>query len=170
MLREDLIKRLRDIGIVKQGNFHLKSGGNSNNYYNIKGALGFPNIRERICEMLWSKVIRNSDLPTCIASQGYGGIPLGTALSHIYDLNFTMVREKEKSHGIGSLIEGYSPNERDRIIIVDDVFTTGRSLLEIMEALKTLRAKILGAYVVVKRGENDIGIKVDYLFRPDDFI
>lgn len=64
-----------------------------------------------------------------------------------------MVREKPREHGLKNLIDGYVPKEKYKVVIVDDVFTTGASMSKIITALAKTKAKILAGYVVINRGD-----------------
>ena len=68
-------------------------------------------------------------------------------------MNLTLVRDEPKKHGKGGWIDGYVPNEQDKVVLVDDVFTTGGSLRKLIKILEPTKAEIIGVYVVVKRGE-----------------
>ncbi|OGM96919.1 MAG: hypothetical protein A3B86_00190 [Candidatus Yanofskybacteria bacterium RIFCSPHIGHO2_02_FULL_38_22b] len=156
-----LAKELRKLGIVKKGKFILTSGKTSDFYIDMKKVLGHPKVSELIYNEL-SKIIDPvkrrgrhgaSKKATCIASIGYGGLPLAARVSLKLGLPLTVVREKPRKHGLKNLIDGYVPTEKDKIAIVDDVFTMGTSMAKIIKALNKTGAKIIAGYVVVNRGE-----------------
>jgi len=150
-----LAKELRKLGIVKKGKFILTSGKTSDFYIDMKKVLGHPKVSELIYNEL-SKIIDRhgaSKKATCIASIGYGGLPLAARVSLKLGLPLTVVREKPRKHGLKNLIDGYVPTEKDKIAIVDDVFTMGTSMAKIIKALNKTGAKIIAGYVVVNRGE-----------------
>ena len=74
---------------------------------------------------------------------GIGGIPIATAYSILYNRRLCLVREKQKEHATKKQIEGYSPTYQDKIVIIDDVFSVGTSIIETANILKTTGANII---------------------------
>jgi len=164
-LINELIKKLKEIDIISKEPVILKNAGESNFYIDIKKAYGYPEILNLISERLYQKINKHT---TCIATAGYGGLPPSAIISAKYDLKLTLIRENPKEHGKRKLIDGYIPNKEDKITIIDDVFTTGGCLKEIIKNLKQTEAEILGCSVVVKRGEGDLLIPLDYLIEAKE--
>lgn len=145
-----LAEELRRLKVVKKGKFVLTSGKTSNFYVDMKKVLGYPKVSELICGEFCKLVDKRA---TCVASIGYGGLPLAARVSLKLGLPLVVVREKPRDHGLKNLIDGYVPTEKDKVAIVDDVFTMGTSMLKIIKALEKTKAKILAGYVVVNRGD-----------------
>lgn len=145
----------------------LKHGGTSNYYVDVKKAYGYPSMLALMRDKIGERIPERT---TAVAAGGYGGVPLATALSLEYDWNLVLVRDEEKGHGTGGLLDGYVPSGEDRVAIVDDVTTTGGSLTEIIEILSPLGSEITGCHVVVKRGEGDVPEKVEHLLKPEDLL
>ena len=145
-----LAGELKRLGVVKKGKFVLTSGKISNLYINLKGALGHPKVSELICNELCKIINKNT---TCIASIGYGGLPLAARVSFLLGLPLVVVREKPRKHGLKNLIDGYVPTSSDKVAIIDDVFTMGTSMAKIINTLAKTKAKIIAGYVVVDRRE-----------------
>lgn len=150
MSKQELIQRLIEIKIVNAGQVRLKNAGQSTIYVDIKKAYGYPDILKKITYLMHEKIDRTT---TVVAAQGFGAIPLATALSKDYGYKLTLVREKQKDHGMQNLLEGYIPNKEDKVFIVDDVYSTGDSIRDVIEALKPTLAEITGCGVVVDRGQ-----------------
>ena len=85
----------------------------------------------------------------------------------ISNKKLTLVRNEVKDHGTQKIIEGHTPTNKDIVAIIDDVVTSGSSLLK---TRKLLGSNILvqGYYVVVKRTKIDLGIPLSYLLSPTD--
>lgn len=164
-MRKELTEKLKELGMVDKGKFVLANGAFTDFYINIKKAFGDPDALSLITNELWYEINRRT---TCIAAEGYGGIPLATSISSLHGLNLTLVRNEPKKYGREALIEGYVPTERDRVSIVDDVFTTGGSLREVIEVLEHTGAEILGCHVVVKRGEGELKVPLTYLITAEE--
>ncbi|MDP3697712.1 MAG: phosphoribosyltransferase family protein [Candidatus Taylorbacteria bacterium] len=144
-----LAEELKKLEVIKKGKFVLASGKISDFYVDMKKVLGYPQTSQLVCNEL-CKIINKKT--TCIASIGYGGLPLAARVSFKLGLPLVVVREKPRKHGLKNLIDGYVPTNKDKVAIVDDVFTMGTSMSKILKALAKTNAKILAGYVVVNRG------------------
>jgi len=69
-------------------------------------------------------------------------------------LPLILVREKIKDHGTKKVIDGYIPNKKDTICIIDDVFTTGSSIRDTKEKLSITRARYTKSIVVLNRSKD----------------
>lgn len=166
-MADNLAELLRQIDIIYLGHLRLKNAGTSNFYMDVKKAYGYPNALDKISEELWDAIDKRT---TCIATAGYGGLSPATVISSRHNLYLTFVRDEPKKYGRRGWIDGYVPCERDKIAIIDDVFTTGKSLRKIIKVLERTRAEILGCYVVVKRGEGKIKSPLTYLLASEELL
>lgn len=156
-----LAEELKRLGIIKKGKFILTSGKTSDFYVDMKKALGHPKVSKIICNGLCKIIDKKA---TCVASIGYGGLPLASRVSLKLGLPLVVVREKRRQHGLKNLIDGYVPTENDKVVIVDDVFTLGTSISKILKALAGTKAQILAGYVVVNRGDTSrFNIPIEHL-------
>lgn len=163
-----LVEELKKLEIVKKGKFVLKSGQASDYYVDMKKAFGSPKAFRLIVAEI-SKVIDKK--ATCIAGSGHGGLPLATAVAIKLKLPLVLVRDKVKDHGIKKMIDGYLPSKKDRIAIIDDVFTSGTSISNTIEVLKLTKAKISSSHVVLNRGElSKFKIKIKSLLKVGQLI
>src|SRR3989338_8803440 len=81
------------------------------------------------------------------------------------------VRNEIKNHGIKKSIEGYVPEMKDRVVIIDDLFTTGSSILDTAKELKKEGANIIGAIVVINRSKTrNFSIPLQHLFTLEEII
>lgn len=161
---ENLLEKLEKIGAIKKGDFLLKGGGQSSVYFDIKRAYGDPELFNELIEAVSLLVPKEV---TCIAGSGNGGIPLATGVALKLHKKLSIVRDIPKGHGTKKVIDGYEPKEADRVVVVDDVLTSGTSLRQTIENLKD--TTILRCIVILKRGEA-VGIvhKIFYLATSDD--
>lgn len=166
-MSRDLIQILKPLEIILREPVTLASGMTSDFYLDVKKAYGYPRALNMIAEELWERIDKRA---TCIATAGYGGLSPATLISSRHNLNLTLVRDEPKKHGKGGWIDGYVPNEQDKVALIDDVFTTGGSLRKLIEILEHIKAKIIGAYVVVKRGEGDLPIPLTYLLTSEELL
>jgi orotate phosphoribosyltransferase len=165
--KEKLIRLLKKYEIVRRENVTLKNAGGSSFYVDIKKAFGYPEILKIMTELIFQKVDAKVD---CIASGGYGGLPLAGAVASKYSLKLALVREKPKNHGRNTWIDGYVPQKGEKVWIIDDVFSTGGSIKEMVGIIKKTGAKVLGASVVVRRSNKKITPICNSVLVLDDII
>lgn len=164
-----MIKTLKEYGIVKTGNFTLKSGASSNIYFNMKEITNHPNLMADICYKL-SKFVKTQD-NVAIAGVPMGAIPFATLVSYITSLPLTLVRAEKKEYGMQNQIEGNYNN----IILVEDVCTTAQSVINIIDILKQNNINVVQIIIILDREAGGVkllqslGYKVDCLFTLSDF-
>jgi len=128
-----------------------------------------------ILELIKNKGIDAIGGPTLGADPIVGAI---AALSYIKQipLKTFIVRKAAKEHGTQRKIEGPALNKCDKAILVDDVATTGKSLVEAKEALDKMGVNVLEAIVIVDRGEGakenlaKIGLKLEAIFSRSEIL
>jgi len=169
-LREDLIHSLKESGCIKFGDFILSSGRRSDYYVDIKKAITNPRILKTIGEIVKYFI---GDLEGKIGGIELGSVPIATAVSLETDRELIIIRKKPKGYGTGSTIEG-ELKEGDRVILVEDVTTTGGSVIKAVEVIRSMGGIVDRVYVVVDRGEGarenleKIGVKLIPLVTVED--
>ena len=164
-----IIDKLVKLECFKEGNFFLKSGKQSDYYIDLRILVSYPEILKSICRLLYYK-IENLDGKLC--GLPYAGIPYAQSISIMFNRPMILLRKEKKSHGTCKMVEG-SINDDDDIIVIDDVLTSGTSLLESLKYLNKYNIKKI--LVVVDRDEGgreklqSIGYEVDSLFSIEDF-
>lgn len=143
-----LLKLLKKKNIIKFGEFTLRSGIKSNYYCDVKEVLGDPITLKIIVNELVKIIPKKVN---CIAGSGYGGITLASLVAYKLKLPLALVRDKVKNHGTKKFIDGYLPNSKDRVCIVDDVFTTGSSITDTKNKLAITKVKFSKSVVVLNR-------------------
>ena len=144
---DSLRQKLLESGAVKFGDFTLTSGKKSTYYVDLKLASTNPSILGLIAKEFSNLMPENVDF---IAGMELGSIPLVAALSLETGIPYAMIRKTGRSHGTGSRIEGPS---KGRVVLVDDVATTGGSNLESVKILTDAGAEVVKVLVVVDREE-----------------
>ena len=100
-------------------------------------------------------------------------MPLATAISSRHNLELTLIRDMQKEYGTKKLIEAHIPTRKDKIAIVDDVFTTGASLkgaIKTLEISEVSEGKIVQCCVIVKRGEGELKYPWSYLINLEELL
>lgn len=131
----------------KTGKFTLASGEKSDYYYDLKEAMGNPeNLRQFVRDLDKKHKMKNFDV---IIGIDYGGIPLAVGLSLYTSLPFAVIKKETKDHGTQKRIEGWQ--EIGNVLLLDDVRTSGHSIKEAKQYLKSLGYKIIATETVMKR-------------------
>ncbi len=161
---------LEESGAVKYGEFTLTSGKKSSYYVDIKKASTKPDILKEISKLM----AKHADCDR-IAGMELGAVPLATALSLETNIPFLMVRKKPRSHGTGSQIEG-ELKRGDKVLVVEDVTTTGGSSVETVKVLRQEGADVNIVITVVDRNEgarkalSKINVELIALVSAEDLI
>lgn len=145
----DMIKRSN---ALKVGDFTLSSGRKSRYYVDKYLFETSPKILKEIVKEIISRTTGEYDK---IAGLELGGVPLATALSLFTDKPFIIIRKKEKEYGTKALIEG-SMNEGDKVLIIEDVTTTGHTLIQGINIIEENGGIIKEIVIVVDREEGAI--------------
>ena len=151
--KKELIELLNEKEVVKFGKFKLSSGKESGYYVNMKMAITDPKILKSIAKMVSSQIDKSKT--DKIAGPALGAIPIVTAISLESSIPMLMIRKAKKDYGTSELIEG-ELKEGDSVIIVEDVTTTGNSLIKAIKAVEENGGIVKRAIVVVDRAEGAI--------------
>lgn len=169
-LRETLIKLLNEREVIKHGKFILSSGRESDYYVDIKRAVTDPEVLRVIARMIALELIGIDR----VAGPALGAVPIATAVSLESDKPLLMIRKEKKGYGTSKLIEGELV-EGDRVTVVEDVTTTGASLLKAIDAITGNGGIVERAFVVVDREEGALekfrerGLELVPLLSVSDF-
>lgn len=153
---EDAKARLIDMFFTEEailfGRFVLTSGRESDYYINVKKLSTNPGALRIIARLMAERAKALGIEFDRVAGPELGAVPIATALSLETEKPLIIVRKKPKGHGTGSQIEGeVKPGEK--IFLVEDVTTTGGSVLRAAEVLEKAGAEIVAISVVVDREE-----------------
>jgi len=150
-LKELIAKKMIEVNALKFGEFTLSSGKKSNVYVDVKLACTYPDILEMICRKM-SELIRSAGHFDVIACVELGGVPLAVALSLETGKRMVIFRKKKKDYGLGDDRIGVI-GEGDRVVVVEDVTTTGGSALSAVERVRSAGGEVVAVITVVDRKE-----------------
>lgn len=143
-----LARDLLEAGCIKFGDFRLKSGLISPIYIDLRRLAGYPNLLNNVASAFMSKLSGLSF--DHLAALPYAALPIATAISLQSGWPMLYPRKETKAYGTKADIEGiYSPGER--VVLIDDLATTGGSKFEAIEKLLSAGLKVEDVVVLIDR-------------------
>ena len=131
--------------------FTWASGWLSPIYCDNRVTLSYPETRDYIKEAFRKSIVKHFSTPDLIAGVATGAIAQGALVADIMNLPFVYVRPSAKGHGRQNLIEGrLSPGQK--VVVVEDLISTGGSSLKAVEALREAGAEVLGMVAIFSYG------------------
>lgn len=150
MKKEEIMEILLKTSAILNGHFKLSSGLHSDTYVQCALVLKYPGFAKKLAEELCDRVSPlRADV---IVSPAMGGIIIGWEVARILNIPFMF---SEREDGVVKLRRGFSLKKNERVLIVEDVFTTGKSTLEVRELVESYNAIVAGACSIIKRGITD---------------
>ncbi|WP_420578689.1 orotate phosphoribosyltransferase [Ekhidna sp.] len=146
----DLLK----IGAIKlspEKPFTWASGWKSPIYCDNRLSLSYPDVRSKIKTALSLAISNSFDGIDVIAGVATAGIPQGALVAEELGLPFIYVRSKSKGHGLENMIEG-KIEEGQKVLLVEDLVSTGGSSLAAAEALQEAGAEVVGMVAIFTYG------------------
>jgi len=141
-------------GAIKFGNFKLSSGKDSPYYIDLRVVPSFPHQFRKMIKTLQSSISEKIGFDNfdCIASVPTSGLVIAAALAIETVKPLIYIRQKPKDYGTENVIEGKIA-EGSRVLLVDDVGTTGLSLLNAIKVLKASKMVVTDAFTIINRFE-----------------
>lgn len=155
MANVDVIQVLRDCDALLEGHFLLSSGKHSNRYVQCAKVLRFPDQAEKVLSVVVDK-IKDLDIDL-VVGPAMGGVVVS------YELGRQLGKEAiftERKNNIMELRRGFEVKPGDRIIIAEDVVTTGKSTKETKKVLEELGGQVIGVACIANRTKDDIGMPI----------
>lgn len=150
ILAEQLIENLLQIKAIRmspQNPFTWASGWKSPVYCDNRKILSYPAVRNMVKNGLFDLAKTKFSGYNCIAGVATAGIAWGAILADQLGLPFVYVRSKPKEHGMKNTIEGDLP-ENAKVLVVEDVISTGMSSLQAVDDLRAQNAIIVGMLAI----------------------
>ena len=139
---------LKKTDALLEGHFVLSSGLHSPKYIQCAKLLSFPYLAEKICKSLANKIKKNFKKIDLILAPAMGGVIIG------YEIGKILKKETifcERVNGKFTLRRGFSIKKRARVLIIEDVITTGKSSLECVKLIKKSNARLVGFASIIDR-------------------
>lgn len=145
---------LHEKGAIKFGEFTLSSGKKSSYYIDLRIVPSFPHQFRKMIKQLQNEIAENIGLDNFdyLVSVPTGGLVIASSLATETVKPLIYVRNKPKDYGTSKMIEGHFESGK-KALMIDDVATTGGSVINALKSLKDEGIKISDAYVVINRME-----------------
>lgn len=150
MVAEYLLQ-IKAIKLEPSNPFTWASGWKSPIYCDNRKTLSFPEVRNYIREVFAQKIKENYPDVEVIAGVATGAIAIGILVADALDLPFIYVRSTAKGHGLGNKIEG-SYKEGQKVVVIEDLISTGGSSLSAVVALREANCKVMGMLAIFTYG------------------
>ena len=145
---KDSLKILKKTDTLLDGHFVLSSGLHSSKYIQCAKLLSYPHLAKNICLSLSKKIKKNYKNIDLILSPAIGGIIIG------YEIGKLLKKETifcERVKDTFKLRRGFNIKKKNKVLIIEDVITTGKSSLECLKLIKKAGAKVIGFACIIDR-------------------
>ena len=149
----DILEIFKKTGALLEGHFLLTSGRHSNRYFQCAKVLQYPEYTEQVCKII-ADHFRNYNINTVI-SPAMGGIIVGQEVARQLNKRSIFAEREEKKL---TLRRGFTIDPGEKILVCEDVVTTGGSVFEVIDIVKGLGGEVVGVGYIVDRSNG----KVDF--------
>jgi len=153
-MKAELCRVLNKIGALEFGTFKLTSGKTSPYYIDLRIVPSFPDAFQKVCDLYVKLIEKDLGVEKFerVAGIPTAGIPFASLVAYQLKKPFLYIRPKARLHGRERRIEGIlMPG--DRVLLVDDLITTGKSLRKAVAAIRAEGGVVTDAVVLVDREE-----------------
>ena len=147
LTENEVLAALKDAGAILHGHFQLTSGRHSDTYVQCARVLEDPALTTRLgVAMAESVSDRGVDL---VASPAVGGIIIGFAVAQALGVRFIF---SERQQGTMTFRRGFSVAPGERVLVVEDVVTTGGSVAEVIDLVRAAQGEVVAVSSIIDRG------------------
>ena len=163
---EEVMKKFEEAGAIQKGHFKLTSGVHSDTYIQCAQIMQHPEFMHNLCSELGKK-FRGNDIDV-IVGPAIGGIIMAHVMARVLG-PWVRAIFTERENGKMTLRRSFEIKEGEKVLVVEDVTTTGSSVREVIDIVKSRQGKVVGVGVLIDRsgGKVDFGIKTEKLLTVD---
>jgi len=151
MTETEILDIFKNSGALLTGHFLLTSGRHSDRYFQCAKVLQYPQYTEALCKMIADN-FKDSEIDTVIAP-AIGGLVVGQEVARQLNKRFIFAEREDKKL---SLRRGFSLEENEKVLVCEDVVTTGGSVFETIDIVKYNKAKVAGVGFIVDRSNGKV--------------
>jgi len=156
MKRDDILRILEQVGAIRQGHFELSSGRHSGTYIQCALVLAYPRHAEQLGRVL-ADLFREHSV-ACVVSPALGGIVIGFEVARALGVRSLFV-ERDRS-GQMSLRRGFELKPGERVLVIEDVWTTGGSTREAIGVVEQEGGLVVAAGALIDRSGGRLELNV----------
>lgn len=152
---EQILEIFKKTGALLEGHFLLTSGRHSNLYFQCAKVLQYPEYTEQLCAII-ADHFKNTEIDTVI-SPAMGGIIVGQEVARLLNKRSIFAEREDKTL---TLRRGFTLSEGEKVLVCEDVVTTGGSVFETIEIVKKANAVVAGVGFIVDRSNGKVNFGV----------
>ena len=163
---EEVMRKFEQAGAIQKGHFKLTSGVHSDTYIQCAQVMQHPEFMHNLCSELGKK-FRGDDIDV-IVGPAIGGIIMAHVMARVLG-PWVRAIFTERENGKMTLRRSFEIIQGEKVLVVEDVTTTGSSVREVIDIVNSRQGKVVGVGVLIDRsgGKVDFGIKTEKLLTVD---
>jgi orotate phosphoribosyltransferase len=163
---EEVMKKFEQAGAIQKGHFKLTSGVHSDTYIQCAQVMQYPGFMHNLCSELGRK-FRGEDIDVIIGP-AIGGIIISHVMAQVLG-PWVRAIFTERENGKMTLRRSFKIKKGEKVLVVEDVTTTGGSVREVIDIVKERGGQVVGVGVLIDRsgGRIDFGVKMKSLLTLD---
>ena len=151
MTETEILNIFKKTEALLTGHFLLTSGRHSDRYFQCAKVLQYPEYTEKLCKMI-SDNFKGVEIDTVIAP-AIGGLVVGQEVARQMNKRFIFAEREDKKL---SLRRGFTLDENEKVLVCEDVVTTGGSVFEVIDIVKNNKANVVGVGFIVDRSNGKV--------------
>jgi uridine monophosphate synthetase len=157
-MKQQIINKLYQYNMIKFGDFILKSGAKSDIYIDVRSSISHPDLFKIICDTYCNEI---KDIEfKFICGIAYSALTFASAIAYKENIPMLLKRKEAKQYGTKKLLEG-DYHKGGTCIIIEDVITTGSSILETIDVLEEHGINVINIVTLIDRQQGGIKLLND---------
>ena len=151
MTETEILSIFKKSEALLTGHFLLTSGRHSDRYFQCAKVLQYPEYTEMLCKMI-TENFKGAEIDTVIAP-AIGGLVVGQEVARQLNKRFIFAEREDKKL---SIRRGFNLDENEKVLVCEDVVTTGGSVFEVIDIVKSNEAEVVGVGFIVDRSNGKV--------------